>query len=233
MDSIINNFSIYLGENDINNESILINVIIVSLMGLIVFFLHSFYMNQYLRHKNYLLISMSLPLITLLITISISQNFYLALGMIGALSIVRFRTPVRNPYDLILYFFLITLGITIGVKFEYALILFLFMLILPIFINRFSLIVEKYSNKKIQMNNNSDSSLYKKDKIELQVVIDGSSIENLENKWYFENISLITFDKNKDQSEYSLNFIFNNFESAHKCQKEIDEVANIKSSSIL
>ena len=36
--------------------------------------------------------------------------------MVGALSIVRFRTPVKNPSELVLYFILITLGIVVNVN---------------------------------------------------------------------------------------------------------------------
>ena len=233
MDSFINNFSIYLGENEISSYNLILNIIISSVMGLIVFFQHSFYMNQYLRQKNFLLIAMSLPIITLLITISISQNFYLALGMIGALSIVRFRTPVRNPYDLILYFFLITLGITIGVKFEYALILFIFMLLVPIFIQILSLTIERLTNKKIKINNDSDSSLDKKEKIELQIACIDQNIDKLEDKWYFKNISSINYEKINDNYEHNICFVFNNFDDAYKCQKEINEELSIKSSSLI
>ena len=51
----------------------------------------------------------------MVITSSISNNIALSLGMVGALSIVRFRTPVKNPFELIVYFFLITLGIVMSV----------------------------------------------------------------------------------------------------------------------
>jgi hypothetical protein len=56
-----------------------------------------------------------LPLITFVITKSISGNIALSLGMIGALSIVRFRTPVKNPFELVMFFALITIGITMSV----------------------------------------------------------------------------------------------------------------------
>ncbi len=44
-----------------------------------------------------------LPPITFVITIAISGNIALSLGMIGALSIVRFRTPVKNPLELVMF----------------------------------------------------------------------------------------------------------------------------------
>ena len=56
-----------------------------------------------------------LPAITFIITKTIAGNIALSLGMVGALSIVRLRTPVKNPFELIAYFFLITLGIITSV----------------------------------------------------------------------------------------------------------------------
>ena len=56
-----------------------------------------------------------LPLTGYVITSAISNNIALSLGMVGALSIVRFRTPVKNPSELIMYFILITLGIVTNV----------------------------------------------------------------------------------------------------------------------
>jgi len=64
-----------------------------------------------------------LPLITLIITTVISGNIALSLGMIGALSIVRFRTPVKNPFELVVFFALITIGISMSVNAQYGLLL--------------------------------------------------------------------------------------------------------------
>jgi len=54
-----------------------------------------------------------LPLISLVITQTISGNIALSLGMVGALSIVRFRHPVKTPLELTIYFLLLTVGITV------------------------------------------------------------------------------------------------------------------------
>ena len=53
---------------------------------------------------------MILPVITYVITKTIAGNIALSLGMIGALSIVRFRHPVKSALELIIYFDLITVG---------------------------------------------------------------------------------------------------------------------------
>lgn len=57
-----------------------------------------------------------LPLIVYVITKVISGNIALSLGMVGALSIVRFRNPVRSPLELAAYFCAIALGIAAGVS---------------------------------------------------------------------------------------------------------------------
>lgn len=63
---------------------------------------------------------MILPIITYVITKTISNNIALSLGMIGALSIVRFRHPVKSAIELVIYFDLITLGIATSVRTKWA-----------------------------------------------------------------------------------------------------------------
>jgi len=57
-----------------------------------------------------------LPAIAYVISTIIAGNIALSLGMIGALSIVRFRNPVKSPFELVLFFGLLTLGITASVS---------------------------------------------------------------------------------------------------------------------
>ena len=57
-----------------------------------------------------------LPAIGFLITSVISSSIALSLGMVGALSIIRFRTPVKNPIELVTYFLLLTVGIVSNVN---------------------------------------------------------------------------------------------------------------------
>ena len=59
---------------------------------------------------------MLLPILTYVITKVISGNIALSLGMVGALSIVRFRNPVRSPLELSVYFGMITMGIAASVS---------------------------------------------------------------------------------------------------------------------
>lgn len=70
-----------------------------------------------------------LPSITSIITLLISSNIALSLGMIGALSIVRFRTPVKSPLELVMFFALITIGIGVAVNYKFSILLTLIIII--------------------------------------------------------------------------------------------------------
>lgn len=86
---------------------------------------------------------MVLPIITYVITKTISGNIALSLGMIGALSIVRFRHPVKSALELVMYFDLITIGIATSVRTKWAIQLVI-CTVLVIFLVKF---VQKISKK--------------------------------------------------------------------------------------
>ena len=64
-----------------------------------------------------------LPIVTYTITSVISDNIALSLGMIGALSIVRFRNPVKSPFELVIYFAMISAGIAGAVSLKWLILL--------------------------------------------------------------------------------------------------------------
>ncbi len=57
---------------------------------------------------------MAMTLVTTLIILAVTSNIVLSLGMVGALSIVRFRTAVKEPLDIAFLFWSISVGIVIG-----------------------------------------------------------------------------------------------------------------------
>ena len=67
----------------------------------------------YNRKFNWSLVT--LHLITVVVMLMISSNIAVSLGMVGALSIVRFRNAVKNPMDLLYLFWSISAGIIVGV----------------------------------------------------------------------------------------------------------------------
>ena len=77
----------------------------------------------------------ALPVITFVITSVISGNIALSLGMVGALSIVRFRNPVRSPLELCVYFASITMGISASVSIKWLIFFIISILIVIIFLS--------------------------------------------------------------------------------------------------
>ena len=100
-----------------------------------------------------------LPLIAFTITKVIAGSIPLALGMVGALSIVRFRHPVRNAFELVMYFALITIGIasSVNIKFAIGLTLLLVLIIFSSWI--LDTLLKKY-NKNIYSFSFSEGQLY-------------------------------------------------------------------------
>tara|TARA_E500000331_G_C17095009_1_gene642808 strand:- start:133 stop:771 length:639 start_codon:yes stop_codon:yes gene_type:complete len=90
-----------------------------------------------------------LPIITFAITSVIAGNIALSLGMIGALSIVRFRNPVRSSFELVIFFLMLSLGICAASDIRWLIILGIAsnaLIISAYFIN---LMMKDYLNKEL------------------------------------------------------------------------------------
>ena len=88
-----------------------------------------------------------LPILTYVITNVISGNIALSLGMVGALSIVRFRNPVRSPLELSVYFGAITMGISAAVSIKWLLLLVVSVTMVVIVMVLINLVYTKFWNK--------------------------------------------------------------------------------------
>ena len=77
---------------------------------------------------------------------TISNNIALSLGMIGALSIVRFRHPVKSPLELVIYFALITVGIATSVRTKWAIQLIIATVAIILFVKLFQILSKNLVN---------------------------------------------------------------------------------------
>lgn len=113
--------------NNFNQSSSLSNFIITLgvalLIGLGIYYVYKrCYIGVVYDHS----FNVSLVVMTILVSIiivTISSNITLSLGMVGALSIVRYRTAVKSPMDLMFMFWAITSGIAIGANYYYIVII--------------------------------------------------------------------------------------------------------------
>lgn len=100
----------------IGNADKLLSVLILILSGFFIRLLLEACGQAWVKTKAHTATLIILPIITYVITNVISGNIALSLGMVGALSIVRFRNPVRSPLELSAYFGAITMGISASVS---------------------------------------------------------------------------------------------------------------------
>ena len=109
-----------------------------------------------IAHTSTLLL---LPILTYVITSVISGNIALSLGMVGALSIVRFRNPVRSPLELSVYFCAITLGITASVSVKWLLLLVLSVTLVVVILLTIQQITKAFSLKPFFINSFSEGNM--------------------------------------------------------------------------
>lgn len=85
-------------------------------IGMFIYWIYKKYFRGVVYSYNYNVSFVLMTMITTLIIMTISTNIILSLGMVGALSIVRFRTAVKDPLDIVYMFWAIAAGIATGAK---------------------------------------------------------------------------------------------------------------------
>jgi hypothetical protein len=107
----------------INNLNVIYAVALLASFGVLIRISVAFAGQNWIKSASHSVTLILLPIITYCITSVISGNIALSLGMVGALSIVRFRNPVKSPFELVVYFLMISLGICAAVSFKWLLLL--------------------------------------------------------------------------------------------------------------
>lgn len=84
------------------------------IMGAVIYVVYSKFYIGVIYSRSFAVTLVGMTILTTMVTLAISTNIVISLGMVGALSIVRFRTAVKDPLDLLYLFWAITTGITSG-----------------------------------------------------------------------------------------------------------------------
>ncbi len=90
------------------------------LCGIIIFLVYRFCYRGVVYSDNFNVLLVMVTAITGFIIMTISSNVVLSLGMVGALSIVRFRTAIKDPLDIGFLFWAIASGLTAGAGLYFA-----------------------------------------------------------------------------------------------------------------
>ena len=88
-------------------------------LGMLIYYVYQKSFRGVLYNQAFSVSLAVLTILTTMITLAISSNIALSLGMVGALSIVRYRTAIKDPADIIFLFWAVGSGITVGAKLPY------------------------------------------------------------------------------------------------------------------
>ena len=99
---------------DIGTKEIMISLVITAVLSVYIFFIYRVITRKHFYSKNFNISLSVVSLITCGIILTIQSSLVVSLGMVGALSIVRFRTAVKEPIDLGFMFWSISIGIMCG-----------------------------------------------------------------------------------------------------------------------
>ncbi len=99
---------------DLSLKNIILLLLAAGVLGVFIFYVYKMITLNSFYSKNFNISLIMMSVITTAIIVTIQNSVVVSLGMVGALSIVRFRTAVKDPLDLIFMFWSISVGVICG-----------------------------------------------------------------------------------------------------------------------
>ena len=135
----------YTNSANLGVKGILMTMLGGILISAIIYLTYYFSYKGVAYNRKFNLSLIVISLISIVIMLMISSNIVISLGMVGALSIVRFRTAVKDSRDTVFIFWAITEGLCVGSgNFQLALVTTLFIAIVMVISSLFPNVVSKY-----------------------------------------------------------------------------------------
>jgi uncharacterized membrane protein YhiD involved in acid resistance len=128
---------IQITADSMNRGDVLLSIGVACLIAVYIFAIYRVMTRNSFYNKNFNISLVALAIITTAIILSIQSSVVISLGMVGALSIVRFRTAIKEPMDLVFLFWSISIGIICGAGlFEIAIATSLFLTAIILFLDK-------------------------------------------------------------------------------------------------
>ena len=198
-----------------------INCSYTVLSGLIIYILLIVIQQKWVNTLHYLITYLLLPPIAFVITNVISNNLALSLGMIGALSIVRFRNPVKNPFELVIFFALITIGIGIAVDAKFGILITIVVILVILTAKIFDDFSKKRGKNLFSLSFEEGSNVH---------IIEVKALKAID--LLNDNKNLVQFFSSKNPISYNYRLIFSNKEEMNNLKKSIEENKDIENLEI-
>lgn len=117
-------------------KRMILALVVSSIISIYIFFVYRVITKSAFYSKSYNLTMAGMAIITTAIIVAMQSSLVVSLGMVGALSIVRFRTAIKDPMDLLFLFWSIGIGIITGTE------LYLLAIILSVFVTVLLLVLD-------------------------------------------------------------------------------------------
>jgi uncharacterized membrane protein YhiD involved in acid resistance len=100
--------------DDVSVPDMILALVLACALGFLIFFVYKKTFRGVMYQSSFGITLIALTLISTLVILAVSSNIVLSLGMVGALSIVRFRAAIKDPLDLAFLFWSIAVGIVLA-----------------------------------------------------------------------------------------------------------------------
>ena len=185
---------------NLTTEGFIMSMLIAFICAIILYYVYRFFYKGVIYNNNFNILLVLVSVVTCFTVIVISSNVVLSLGMVGALSIVRFRTAVKDPLDVGFLFWAVAIGITSGAG------LYIISIMGTIFISLIYILLVQIRNKKrvylliIKYNQNVGS--------EITGALDGIK-KTLKNRTTTKNFTELTYEVkiNEDNTSFLNNLL--------------------------
>ncbi len=98
----------------VSTKEVVVCLGIVGILAIYIFFVYRFLTRKEFYNKNFNIAVAAIAVVTASVILTLQTNVAISLGTVGALSIVRFRTAIKDPMDLIFLFWGVAVGIICG-----------------------------------------------------------------------------------------------------------------------
>ena len=188
------------------------NIILSAILSLILSWIYTKYgvslSNRKQFSRNFLLITMT----TMLVITIVKSSLALSLGLVGALSIIRFRAAIKEPEELTFIFLAIAIGLGLGAN-QTGITLLAFIIISAIIVIIRKIPSEFYQNQSLYFTIQSTSSTKLNTETVLKIL-----------KKNFNVVNLRRLDESEESTELSFIIELNNYNELNKAKSELQKL---------
>ncbi|PWK20580.1 DUF4956 domain-containing protein [Xanthomarina spongicola] len=218
--SILNDIANQFGSGESSILDFIINIFITIILAYIIGLIYSRYGNSLSNRKKLIQTFVLLALTVMLVISIVKSSLALSLGLVGALSIVRFRTAIKEPEELAYFFVAIAMGLGMGANQRIVTLIGAIIIILYVVLQNFnSAKKQKLQNLIITISNTTDKGLDENKILELL-------------KNHTTKLDLRRLDNINNNTELSLNVEFKDLKSILNAKNDLKALGDIQFSFI-